>query len=77
MTDLWYVLDNEEKQIKDFGVNLANIRKQHNLSQEELAWKAGIGDNQIGRIERGEISVSLKTIFKICNALKIDAKELF
>lgn len=69
--------DKEDKQIREFGKKLAIARKEHNLSQEELAWQAGIGDNQIGRIERGEISVSLRTIFKICAALKMEPKELF
>ena len=67
----------EEIQVKQFGIRLSKLRKQLNLSQEEVAWKAGIGDNQIGRIERGEISASLKTIYKICNSLSIDIKELF
>lgn len=67
----------EEIQVKQFGIRLSKLRKQLNLSQEEVAWKAGIGDNQIGRIERGEISASLKTIYKICNSLSIDIKDLF
>jgi transcriptional regulator with XRE-family HTH domain len=67
----------EEDLIKQVGFRLATLRKQQSLSQEEVAWKAGIGDNQIGRIERGEISASLKTLFKICKALNINAKELF
>lgn len=67
----------EEIQVKQFGIRLSKLRKQLNLSQEEVAWKAGVGDNQIGRIERGEISASLKTIYKICNSLSIDIKDLF
>ncbi len=67
----------EEIQVKQFGIRLSKLRKQLNLSQEEVAWKAGVGDNQIGRIERGEISASLKTIYKICNSLAIDIKDLF
>jgi DNA-binding XRE family transcriptional regulator len=48
------------------------------LSQDELAWNAGITDNQIGRIERGEISTSsLKTMYRICKTLSIDVKDLF
>jgi hypothetical protein len=42
-----------------------------------LANDANIPINQIGRIERGEISTSLNTIYKIANALEIDIKELF
>ena len=67
----------EKDLLKRFGKKLAEIRKLKKLSQEELAWAAGIGDNQIGRIERGEHSPSLNTIFKIAKALEINTKELF
>ncbi len=60
-----------------FSTNVAKARKQASLTQDQLAWKAGIADNQIGRIERGEISASLKTMFKIAKALSIEVKELF
>lgn len=67
----------EETLLKEFGKRLAAIRKEKGFSQEKLAWEAGIGDNQIGRFERGENSASITQIFKICKALKIEAKELF
>jgi transcriptional regulator with XRE-family HTH domain len=67
----------EEQQLKEFGVRLATIRKERSMSQEKLAWEAGVGDNQIGRIERGEVNPSLRQIFRICKALKIEAKDLF
>ena len=67
----------EKQFIKQFGINIAKARKQASLTQDQLAWKAGIADNQIGRIERGEISASLKTMFKIAKALSIEVKELF
>lgn len=67
----------EEKMIKKFGERIAELRKLKSLSQEELAWNAGIGDNQVGRIERCEHNPSLKTIIKIAIALEVDIKELF
>lgn len=67
----------EEKLIKKFGDRVAELRKQRNLSQEELAWNAGIGDNQVGRIERCEHNPSLKTIIKIAIALEVEVKDLF
>ena len=36
-----------------------------------------ISRNQIGRIERGEISTTITTLQKICKALKIEIKDLF
>lgn len=63
--------------ISKFGNHLRVLRLGKKLSQEMLANDANIPINQIGRIERGEISTSLNTIYKIANALEIDIKELF
>jgi transcriptional regulator with XRE-family HTH domain len=63
--------------ISKFGNHLRVLRLEKKLSQEMLANDANIPINQIGRIERGEISTSLNTIYKIANALEIDIKELF
>ena len=63
--------------IKKFGEKLKKIRLEKNLSQEMLANDANIPINQIGRIERAEISTSLTTIFKIAKALNVNIKDLF
>jgi len=67
----------EQLFIYKFGNHLRAMRLEKNLSQEMLANDANIPINQIGRIERGEISTSLNTIYKIANALEIDIKDLF
>jgi len=63
--------------IKFFGNRLKEIRLKNNLSQENLANDADIPINQVGRIERAEIYTSLKTVFKLSKALKIDVVEFF
>lgn len=68
---------NEEKYTIGFGKNLKKIRLQHHLSQEHLAIDANIPTNQIGRIERGEISTGIATLYKIAKALDMEVKELF
>ena len=71
-------VENEEKIfIKNFGEKLKKIRLERNLSQEMLANDANIPINQIGRIERAEISTSLTTIYKITKALDIKITALF
>jgi len=47
------------------------------LSQAVLSYDANIPRNQVGKIERGEISTTITTLLKICRALKIELKELF
>lgn len=63
--------------IIEFGKNLRKIREKMCLSQENLANDADIPINQIGRIERGEISTTIGTLFNIAIALDIDVKDLF
>lgn len=72
------MLDNDEiNLIKSVGEKIRQKRLELNLSQELLSYDANIPRNQIGRIERGEISTSITTLHKICKALKIDIKDLF
>ena len=42
-----------------FGARIAELRKQPNISQEELAERCGVHRTYIGSIERGEKSLPL------------------
>ena len=53
------------------------MRINKKFSQFDLSIECGIPKNQIGRIERGLISPTIKTIIKISNGLKTHPKELF
>ena len=50
---------------------IRQLRKQCNLSQDELAHMAGISSNYMGQIERGEKCPSLETFLRISSALNI------
>lgn len=63
--------------IKSVGEKIRLRRLEINLSQELLSFDANIPRNQVGRIERGEISTSITTLHKICKALKIEMRDLF
>jgi transcriptional regulator with XRE-family HTH domain len=62
---------------KIFGKKVAEMRKNQNLSQEELADRCGVHRTYIGSIERGEKSPTLNTIEKIANGLNTDIFRLF
>ena len=57
--------------IKIIGSNIRKERKQQMLTIEQLAEKAGITDNFLGKIERGEGMPSLPTIDSIACALNV------
>jgi transcriptional regulator with XRE-family HTH domain len=62
---------------KQFGERVRQLRLARNLSQEELAFKAGVHRTYLGSIERGERNPSLKNIAAIAKALDITLSELF
>ncbi|WP_373148740.1 helix-turn-helix domain-containing protein [Bifidobacterium breve] len=60
-----------------FGERLVTLRRSRGFSQERLALASDMDRSYVGRIERGEQSVSLDKIFALSDALGIDPVELF
>jgi transcriptional regulator with XRE-family HTH domain len=57
--------------------NIKKLRKQHRLSQEQLAQKAGITYSTLIKIESGpNKNPTLETLTKITNVFKIKIDEL-
>ena len=69
-------MENREILIK-FGKRVRQLRKEKNLSQEDLSFKADLHRTYIGMIERAEKNITLVNIEKIAKALNVDIKELF
>jgi transcriptional regulator with XRE-family HTH domain len=57
--------------------NLRILRKQKGLSQEELAFQAGINRNYVGQIEREEKSPTVYVIEKLSVSLEVVPSILF
>ena len=67
----------EDLFVKKFGENLKKLRLKKDVTQEKLAFTIGIEISQISRIERGVVSTSITSAYKIANALELDVKQLF
>jgi len=63
--------------VKKVGERIRRIRKERNLSQEELAERSGIHANYVGQVERGEKNLTLETLEKIVLGLNISLEQLF
>ena len=61
---------------KQLGMRIRFLRKQRNLSIEDLALEAGVNKNYLSDLERGMRNPSLKILSKIATALKISISEL-
>lgn len=62
---------------KRFGDRLRVIRREKNLSQEELGFLSGLSKNYISDVERGTRNVSIEAIEKIAIGLNVEIIELF
>jgi transcriptional regulator with XRE-family HTH domain len=62
---------------KQFGDRVRDLRLAKGLSQEELAFRAGMHRTYLGGIERGERNPALKNISAIAQALGVTLSELF
>jgi transcriptional regulator with XRE-family HTH domain len=63
--------------IKQFGINLAQIRASKNISGYSLSLMLGKSTNYIHKVETAKINISIKSVFEICEALQIKPSELF
>lgn len=67
-----------ESNLKElFGARVAELRKKHHLSQQQLADLVGFKLIGISQIERGLKFASERTIQKLCTAFGCEPKDLF
>ncbi len=65
------------KIVQRFGERIRELRKQNNLTQEELAEKAKLHHTYIGSVERGDKNISLKNIEKVIRGLNVSLADFF
>ena len=68
--------DRAAKLQRQFGATLRLERLARNLTQQQLAFEAGLSLTYIGEIERGQRMVSLDTLRRLASALNLTASEL-
>lgn len=54
------------------GSNIRAKRKEKCISQESLALKCGVDRSYMGRIERGEVNITVVKLYQIAFALESD-----
>lgn len=63
--------------LMQIGQRVRDLRKQMNLSQEQLGELAGFHFSYIGGLERGQKNVTLLNLERIALALEVPMYELF
>jgi transcriptional regulator with XRE-family HTH domain len=58
------------------AMNLRRKRHDQNMTQEELAERAGLSARYVGAIERGDVSASVTVLGQIAEALGVEPGDL-
>jgi transcriptional regulator with XRE-family HTH domain len=61
---------------KIVGKNVRKIRQQRGMTQEKLAFEAGIDLTYVGGIERGKRNPSLLVMARVADALSVPLAKL-
>lgn len=61
---------------KQFGINVRDVRKNRDISQDQLALRAGIDRSYMGRIERGQVNITLEKVYRLAEALDCNIRDL-
>ena len=59
-----------------FGAKLREERKRLGISQDKMALLAEIDRSYVGRIERGEVNITLEKAYQLAEVLECDVREL-
>lgn len=66
-----------KKQSMLVGSRIRALRKDHALTQADLASRIGIQQSDLCRMENGEYKVSLETLFKILSVFEMSIADFF
>ena len=62
---------------KLFGKRIKELRKQKNITQEQLSEMLGVFQKQIGNIETGTTFTTMNNIEKLAQILGVEIQDLF
>lgn len=61
---------------KRFGEKIRSVRTAKGISQDKLAVKSQIDRSYIGRIDRGEVNITIDKLYLLAEALECEPQDL-
>lgn len=68
---------NYRESYRKLGLNIAHYRKDRGYTQMQLAELLDIDRSHMSAIELATVGVSLDVIFRLCEVLELNPRELF
>lgn len=59
------------------GSNIRKVRLRQKMSQNQLAFEAGVTREFVNKVESGNYNISLKNLEKLALILEVEVKDLF
>ncbi len=69
--------EEKKKFALQIGKHLRKLREDRKISQENLSIKAGYYRTYVGKIEQGQYSPSMHTIWRLSHALGLSLSDFF
>lgn len=60
----------------EIGVRVQKIRESYKETRQLFAERCGLSENNLGKLERGEICISIKALNKICSATGVKSEYI-
>ena len=61
--------------LEKLALRIKELRKIHNFTQDELAFKANIGRSTLGNIETAQNDVTFSKVYQIAKAFNLSLSE--
>jgi len=73
----WSMLSYQARAFReDVGRRLRDRRESLGLTQEQIAWEAGVAQGSISYYEQGKSEIPLRVLIDICRHLNVDPIEI-
>jgi len=68
--------DSMKEHLRYIGENIRSARKNRNLTIDTLSELVGISSSFLGTLERGESSLSIETLIRVCDVLGVSSDSI-
>lgn len=69
-------IESERRFLSNLGSRIRDARKMNGISQEELAFEAGLDRTYVSAVERGRRNIAVINLAKIARALGVTCADL-